>query len=147
MHIKPEVSSVRETITTTLGSRIPIVDTSEVETTVKVKDGTMIMIAGMQKLDKRDDSTGVPVLNRVPFLGAAFGSRATLKKRTEVVVFLVPHIISGEEKIVKDDLKDWATQEYLPKPDPAQHVPLTALTSPESQAINIQHKIKGLKEY
>ena len=39
MKLKPEVSSVKETIETALGSRIPIVQTSESETTVRLKTG------------------------------------------------------------------------------------------------------------
>ncbi len=48
MRIKPEVSSVRNTITTTAGTRIPILQTSEAETVVKVKDGSMIILAGFE---------------------------------------------------------------------------------------------------
>jgi len=96
MKIKPEVSTVHETITTALGSRIPIVETSEAETTVKVKDNTMIMIAGMLKDEKRDDRSGFPFLARLPFLGLIFGTHSTLKKRTEIIVFITPHIITGD---------------------------------------------------
>ncbi|MFH1837459.1 MAG: secretin N-terminal domain-containing protein, partial [Candidatus Omnitrophota bacterium] len=62
--IKPEVSSVSETITTGAEdeprSIIPIITTSEAETTVKIKDGTMIMIAGLKQNDTRTSTDGVP---------------------------------------------------------------------------------------
>jgi general secretion pathway protein D len=39
------------------------------------------------------DSAGVPVLHRLPILGAAFGSKQYSKSRTELVVFLTPRVI------------------------------------------------------
>jgi general secretion pathway protein D len=95
MKIKPEVSSVRETLTTTSGSKIPIVDTSQVETVVKVKDGTTIMIAGLIKEEKRDTTTGNPGLSRIPILGIFFGNRIKQNPKTELVIFLTPQLISG----------------------------------------------------
>jgi type II secretory pathway component GspD/PulD (secretin) len=99
MNIKPEISTLRETITTALGSRVPIVETSEAETVVTVKDGTMIMIAGLMKEEKRDETLGVPILSRIPVLGGLFGSRSKQKKNTELVIFLTPHIITGETSL------------------------------------------------
>ena len=95
MKIKPEVSSVRETLTTASGSKIPIVDTSQVETVVKVKDGTMIMIAGLIKEEKRDTINGEPWASRIPIVGIFFGNRVKENPKTELVIFLTPQIISG----------------------------------------------------
>lgn len=120
MKIKPQVSSVRETITTTLGSRVPIVDTSEAETFVKVKDGAMVMVAGLSKYDKRDDTSGIPGLSRLPLIDIGSGSGAQLRKKTEFVVFLTPHIVKGGSNAV---LNTWK------KPAP----------------IELQDKLKGMK--
>jgi len=100
MRIKPEVSSVRETLPTALGSKIPIVETSEAETVVKLKDGAMIVIAGLIKDEKRDERRGWPFLSKVPVLNLLFGSQSTSSRKTELLIFLTPHIISGEEEIV-----------------------------------------------
>ncbi|MCP4649669.1 MAG: hypothetical protein GY853_06265 [PVC group bacterium] len=102
MEIKPEVSNVSETITTSLGSRIPIVATSEVETFIKVKDKTMIMIAGLREDEKREDEAGIPWLHRIPFIGGLFGSKTQGSSQTELIVFITPHIITGEHSITKE---------------------------------------------
>ena len=47
MKIKPEISTVKEYLDTEAGSRVPIVKTAESETVVKVKDGSMLVIAGL----------------------------------------------------------------------------------------------------
>lgn len=95
MKIKPEVSSVADTVTTESGTRVPIVQTSQSETVVKVKDGSMLIIAGLMKNTNTDDSVGLPKLSRLPVLGALFGSKLKEKKTTELVIFITPTIITG----------------------------------------------------
>lgn len=168
MKIKPEVSTVRETIKTDAGSVIPIVETSEAETTVKVKDGTMIMIAGLMKEEKRKDISGIPFLSKIPFIGGAFGARDNQKKMTEIIIFLTPHIISGAdtfpgtemEKIfpadfIPEDKEDTIVSARIdnikakPKKVPFEEqiknegMPLADKKSP----IDIGRKFKGLKTY
>ncbi len=95
MKIKPEVSSVTSTITTESGTRVPIVQTSESETVVKVKDGSMLIIAGLLKNENTDDNVGLPKLSRLPVFGALFGNKTKEKKTTELVIFITPTIITG----------------------------------------------------
>ncbi len=96
MKIRPEVSSVRETATSPLGSEVPVVETSEAETTVKVKNGAMIMIAGLMKEDVRSTTYKIPILGDIPFLGALFRSTDNQKQKTELAIFLTPRIITGD---------------------------------------------------
>ena len=106
MKIKPEVSSVTSTVTT--GSEdeprsiIPIITTSEAETTVKIKDGSMIMIAGLRETDNRKTIDGIPYLDEIPIIGAIFSNRTSEKNQTEIVVFLTPHIIEGDQMMEWD---------------------------------------------
>lgn len=113
LKIKPEVSSVRETLKTGLGSIVPIVETSEAETVVKVKDGSMIMIAGLMKDDKREDVTGLPLLSKIPVIGGLFGGKASLRKKTELVIFLTPHIVSGEAVSAGMEPEKWIPPDIL----------------------------------
>jgi len=113
MKIKPEVSSVKETIETALGSRIPIVQTSQSETVVKVKDGTMIMIAGMTKVEDTDTIKGWPLLSKIPFLDVLFSYRKKSKTRTEVIIFLTPHLSTGEAGLRGNDVTKIIPMEHL----------------------------------
>ena len=109
MKIKPEKSSrtgyieiVSEEGTTIRTTEIPIIQTSEAETTVMVKDGNTIILAGL--IEKRDEEevNKVPFFGDIPLLGWAFQSKTEGNdeepERKELVIFLTPHIISGDEK-------------------------------------------------
>ncbi len=97
--IKPEISSVPSFLTTANGNRIPIIDTSTAETIVMVKDGTSILIGGLSKEDKRSEDTGTPFLSKIPLIGAAFKTSTNSSTRTEMIVMLTPHVISGDELV------------------------------------------------
>lgn len=117
MKIKPEVSSApaSEVITTQLGSRIPIVHTSEAETVVKVKEDTMVMIAGLIKDESIDTVNGLPFISRIPLLGAFFSNRDKQRNRTETIVFITPRLMRGDEVLKGAEPKKFIPEEVITK--------------------------------
>ncbi len=103
MKIKPEVSSVTSNLTTSNNNTIPVVETSEAETTVMVKNGVSIVIGGLIKEEKIKSSRKVPVLGDIPVMGFAFRSQDDEVSKTEIVIFLTPTIITGDVR-KPDDL-------------------------------------------
>ncbi len=97
MKLKPEISSVVDTLISSSNNQIPIIDTAMAETSVMVKDGTTIMIGGLNREEETDEYSGTPFLGRVPFLGFLFSSKTKAKIRTEILILLTPHILSGDE--------------------------------------------------
>jgi len=96
MKVRPEVSSVVSTLVTSLGNKIPIIDTSTAETTVMVKDGSTIIIGGLRKEEKTSSSKQVPILGSIPLVGLLFKSATNQNERTELLVMLTPHILTGD---------------------------------------------------
>ncbi|MBF0123200.1 MAG: hypothetical protein HQL21_07355 [Candidatus Omnitrophica bacterium] len=96
MKIRPEVSSAATSLKTGQNNFIPIVDTSEVQTTVRVKDGVTIIIGGLIKDEKILGDSRVPVLGAIPVVGGAFRSQSRGKEKSEIVIFLTPRIITGD---------------------------------------------------
>ena len=96
MKIRPEVSSAANSLTTSTNNKIPIVETSQAETTVMAKDNATIVIGGLIKEENTKTINKVPLLGDVPFLGFAFRNESKKKKKTEIVIFLTPKIISGD---------------------------------------------------
>ena len=71
----------------------PSFSNREVKTQVTVQDGDMVAIGGIISEEKTDSRSGIPVLEKLPWIGQAFGTKSTTKTRTEMVIFLTPHVI------------------------------------------------------
>ncbi len=101
MKIKPEVSSAKTSDIISEGevTQIPIVTTSESETTIMVKDGTTIIIAGLKKDQRIKEVRKIPLLGDIPFLGALARNKKEETIKTELVIFITPHIVSGQEPL------------------------------------------------
>lgn len=96
MKIKPEVSSAAEDITTGNQNKIPIVVTTEAETTVLVKDGVTIVIGGLIEEEKTTNTSKIPLFGDIPFLGYLFKNTDDSISKREIVIFLTPRIITGD---------------------------------------------------
>ena len=95
LRIRPEVSSVESTVKTANGSAIPIIRTSEAEASLVVKDGVTVVMGGLIDDSRIESDAGVPFLSRVPLIGLLFKNKSHKTKKTELVIFLTPHIIDG----------------------------------------------------
>jgi type IV pilus assembly protein PilQ len=93
LKIRPEVSSVVQTYKTSTGNLIPIVETSEAETTVLVEDGATLIIGGLMKDEKSKSINKIPFLGDIPLLGRLFRNSAEEIKKTELVIFLTCKIM------------------------------------------------------
>ncbi|MCP4651941.1 MAG: hypothetical protein GY858_00955 [Candidatus Omnitrophica bacterium] len=98
LQIKPEISSSERMDITSDDkiTEIPVVTTSEAETTVMVKDGVSIIIGGLRKITHEKERKQVPILGSIPLLGAAFRSKKDEQSESELVILLTPQIVSGE---------------------------------------------------
>lgn len=96
--LTPEVSSVGRTLTTANGNEIPIVDTTSTTTTVLVKDGYTVLIGGLMEDDLSKSVTKFPVLGDIPWVGSIFRLTDDSRTKIELVIFLTPHLISGDEE-------------------------------------------------
>ena len=102
MKIKPEISSKGTDYT--YGSpetTVPRVTTTQAETNVMIKDGMTIIIAGLIKDERTGTVSKIPILGDIPFLGLAFRKTDNSIVKKELVIFLTPHIISGETNYVR----------------------------------------------
>jgi len=68
------------------------ITTREAETTVCMKDGETMVIAGLIGSEESKTGNKVPFLSDVPILGALFKSQHNSKSETEVIIFLTAKI-------------------------------------------------------
>jgi MSHA type pilus biogenesis protein MshL len=98
MKIKPEVSTALTPITTGQNNEIPVVETSEAETIVRIKDGVTVVIGGLIKDEKRSTIKKVPLLGNVPLLGKFFRNTDDSVVKTEIAIFLTPRVMIGDQQ-------------------------------------------------
>ncbi|MEO1240264.1 MAG: type II secretion system secretin GspD [Pseudomonadota bacterium] len=94
LDVTQEVSDV--VATTTSGIDSPTIQQRRFTSTVQVRDKGTVALGGLIRETYTDSASGVPVLKDIPLLGYAFKSRDITKRRTELIVFLTPHIIRSE---------------------------------------------------
>lgn len=107
MKLRPEVSA--QSGDYTYGdppTKVPVISTTHAETNVMVKDGATIMIAGLIKDERTSTVNEVPFLGKIPVLGLAFKNTSNEIKKKELVIFLTPHIISGDVDYLKVESED-----------------------------------------
>ncbi len=113
MKIKPEVSQVSRTVTTSQSNQIPVVETSELETSVMVQDGITIVLGGLIREDRSKTVSKLPILGSIPVLGIPFRSTQTNMQQEELLVFLTPHIVSAEKDMFDPRYSRSFTREFL----------------------------------
>ena len=92
--VTPEVSSVTEY----RGSNndLPVVSTRQASTTVRLKDGSSVIIGGLLSEQKSDQTTKVPLLGDIPVLGLLFQHKVTQVDKTDLVIEVTPHIMAEQ---------------------------------------------------
>jgi type II secretion system protein D len=79
--------------TTTIdGNAIPNIATRYIRTNVSAANGSTIVLGGLITDSKEKDITGIPILDRIPYLGALFRSTKNNKIRTELVILMRPEV-------------------------------------------------------
>ena len=82
------------------GNQVPVINTQELTTTVRVPNGSTIVLGGLITEEKTSADEGVPYLNRIPVLGAMLGGHdAKNKIRRELVVMIQPIVVDSNEKM------------------------------------------------
>jgi general secretion pathway protein D len=71
---------------------IPQVNTAQSTTNVMIPDGATIVIGGLIENEVSDTMSGMPLLSRLPWVGALFRETENSTKKKELIVILTPHI-------------------------------------------------------
>ena len=69
------------------------IDTSKVTTSALAPSGETIVLAGLISDGTSRNSTGVPGLSRIPWLGGLFGQQGKTTTRDELVVLITPTVV------------------------------------------------------
>ncbi len=98
----------------------PNVSTRSFQTSVTVNSGETMALAGLIRRDRTSSGGGVPLLSKIPVIGAAFGVQKFYDKKTELVVVITPQVVanSSQAQDVTNELRRKlpALESLLPKP-------------------------------
>ena len=64
-----------------------------VQTQITMQDGDTIAVGGLIGETTNSSVSGIPLLSRLPYIGALFGSKTYSHERTELILFMTPHVI------------------------------------------------------
>lgn len=96
MRLRPSVTSVLSQSTDINGNLITLLSKRDVFTqNVRVKNGNTLVIGGLIKEEDSTRTDKMPGLGDLPIVGAMFRSAQKTGERSEIVLLITPHIISG----------------------------------------------------
>lgn len=74
------------------GNEIPTVATKYIRTSVSAPNGATIILGGLITETKTRNKRGIPILSRIPVVGALFGNTTRRTDRTELIILMRPEV-------------------------------------------------------
>ncbi len=80
------------------GTFTPTIAKREVSTTVTVPDQATVIISGLIREDTIKVVNKIPLLGDIPLLGILFRNTSNQKQRTNLLIFVTPHIVTDSKQ-------------------------------------------------
>ncbi|HPB29944.1 MAG TPA: hypothetical protein PLB62_00645 [Candidatus Sumerlaeota bacterium] len=115
MEVVPEISTLTgETvpISNTINARV--IAKRSAETRVVVENGRTVVIGGMMEDNVTETVNKIPILGDIPILGAAFRRTIKEKSKTELLIFLTPHVVENALELRDISLTERDKSELMP---------------------------------
>lgn len=92
----------------------PITSKRQEKTTVLVADNETVVLGGLVGSTDNEVETKLPILGDLPLIGAFFRGKRKTSRKTNMIVFLTPHIIDDELDMYEvQRVKEAQRQEFL----------------------------------
>jgi MSHA biogenesis protein MshL len=113
-------------------SRIPEVQTREMESMMKINSGQIAVLGGLIQDSISDVQDRVPGLADIPLIGGFFTQRNKSNAKTELVIFLRPVVVKdpsvdGDYRAFRGSMPD---ETFIGRPNPGKQTPLGGPLSP-----------------
>ncbi len=128
MIVQPQISSIDGTKSQAIGNgaEAPYLNIRSADTVVVTPDAEPVVIGGLIANEKNSTDKKVPFLGDIPLIGNLFKTSAKSDNKTELMIFLTPHIVqsprqltgisSGEQQqtpIIKDSVSEKELDRFL----------------------------------
>jgi len=96
MIVSPQISELADRslwVQTAPGVFAPVIDTRSADTVVVTPDAQTVIIGGLMRKAKMNADSKIPILGDIPILGFLFKHKVRSEEKTELLIFLTPHIV------------------------------------------------------
>ena len=111
----------------------PAIFNRSYSTSLSLKDGSAILIAGLMSQRQTNGNSGVPFLKDVPLVGNLFKTQKQGRNKTELVLMIVPYIIETDNQ-AEELTRSMAQRFELLELPPATTVPREVIVQPSVPA-------------
>lgn len=80
-------------------------------TSVHVPNGHFLILSGMTRSVKTNENRGPPCLGAIPFIGGLFNKKDKKDEKTNILIFVRPHIINSSDEYI--DLSNDLNETYI----------------------------------
>ncbi len=73
----------------------PVTNDRTTDTSVTIQDGETVVIGGLIRDNRTLNTNKIPILGDIPILGQFFRSREISRSKTELMIFMTPHVVNS----------------------------------------------------
>ncbi|HVO33458.1 MAG TPA: type II and III secretion system protein [Elusimicrobiota bacterium] len=131
MSLDAEVSGPDTQNSVTLaGNTVPAIRSRNVTSQLTMDPGSTLTMAGLIQSDKEWTREGVPGLMHIPLLGYLFSHKTEIRKKTSIVVFVTPAVLSNASVAAAGDGTPSSLPPQAIEPYPTEDAPLPTSFEP-----------------
>ena len=114
MMVSPQISQIDPTLSIPIsasasGSGVisaPVIDIRSADTVAVTPDGQTVVIGGLMQNTKTETVTKIPLLGDIPLVGNLFKRTQKSDAKSELIIFLTPHIVMGPKELAALSAKE-----------------------------------------
>lgn len=107
MIVSPQISQIDPTLSIPISANAngsgtinaPVIDIRSADTVAVTPDGQTVVIGGLMQTTKTETVTKIPLLGDIPLLGNLFRRTQKNDAKTELIIFLTPHIVAAPTEL------------------------------------------------
>jgi type II secretion system protein D len=118
MIVAPETSALADRsqwVPISRDALAPVINSRMADTVVVVPDGQTVIIGGLMQNAKDDLDSKVPFLSQIPLLGNLFKHKSKNNEKTELMIFLTPHIVAEPTQLASLTTSEGQKVQLAPK--------------------------------
>lgn len=93
----------------------PVINLRQADTVVVVPDGQTVVIGGLMEKQRQQSDSKIPFLGDIPLLGNLFKRRIKDDSKTELLIFLTPHVVPNPGELAKVTSSETGKSEFAPR--------------------------------